>query len=121
MSTTTAKSVSEKSDAVASPPKPAFVKGLAGVVAVQTEISSVDGPTSTLLYRGINIHELAERAQYEEVAYLLLFGRLPNATELGDFNFRLIANRWLPAPMYDFLRALPRDTVPMEVLRTGVS
>jgi citrate synthase len=103
------------------PPKPAFVKGLAGVVAVQTEISSVDGPTSTLLYRGINIHELAERARYEEVAYLLLFGHLPNEKELGDFTFRLIANRWLPAPAYDLLRQLPRDTVPMEVLRTGIS
>jgi citrate synthase len=123
MSTTTAQSVSDqKSDGAATqPPKPAFVKGLAGVVAVQTEISSVEGPTSTLLYRGINIHELAERAQYEEVAYLLLYGRLPNASELADFNFRLVANRWLPAPLYDWLRALPHDTIPMEVLRTGIS
>ena len=127
MSTATARSVNDKAEsaatsaASAAPSKPAFVKGLAGVVAVQTEISSVDGPTSTLLYRGINIHELAERALYEEVAYLLLFGHLPNAAELGDFNFRLIANRWLPAPTYDLLRQLPRDTVPMEVLRTGIS
>jgi citrate synthase len=121
MSTTTAQTTIEKSDGTPTPPKPAFVKGLAGVVAVQTEISSVDGPTSTLLYRGINIHELAERAQYEEVAYLLLFGHLPTAAELADFNFHLVANRWLPAPMYDMLRQLPRDTVPMEVVRTGVS
>ena len=123
MSTTTAKALSDqKSDGATSlPAKPAFVKGLAGVVAVQTEISSVEGPTSTLLYRGINIHELAERALYEEVAYLLLYGRLPNASELADFTFRLIANRWLPAPMYDWLRALPRDTIPMEALRTGIS
>lgn len=127
MSTTTARSVNDKAESVATsaalatPPKPAFVKGLAGIVAVQTEISSVDGPTSTLLYRGINIHELAERALYEEVAYLLLYGRLPNAAELSDFNFRLIANRWLPAPMYDLLSQLPRDTVPMEVLRTSIS
>lgn len=103
------------------PAKQPFVKGLDGVVAVQTEISSVDGPNSTLLYRGINIHELAEQASYEETAFLLMNGRLPNRSELADFNARLVANRWLPAPMYDMLRALPRDTVPMEALRTAVS
>jgi citrate synthase len=103
------------------PAKQPFVKGLDGVVAVQTEISSVDGPNSTLLYRGINIHELAEQASYEETAYLLMNGNLPNRSQLADFNARLVANRWLPAPMYDMLRALPRDTVPMEALRTAVS
>lgn len=101
--------------------KQPFVKGLDGVVAVQTEISHVDGPNSTLIYRGINIHELAEQATYEEVAYLLLNGRLPNRSQLADFNARLVANRWLPAPVYDLLRGLPRDTVPMEALRVAVS
>jgi citrate synthase len=101
--------------------KKPFVKGLDGIVAVQTEISSVDGPNSTLLYRGINIHELAEQASYEEVAFLLLNGHLPNKSELGDFNARLVANRWLPAPLYDLLRTLPKDTVPMEALRVAVS
>jgi len=101
--------------------KPTFVKGLDGVVAVQTEISSVDGPNSTLLYRGININELAENATYEEVAYLLLYGRLPNKSELADFNARLVANRWLPAPLMDVLKSLPRDAIPMEALRTAVS
>lgn len=103
------------------PSKPAFVKGLDGVVAVQTQISSVDGPNSTLLYRGINIHELAETATYEEVVYLLLNGQLPNQAELANFCARLAAHRWLPAPMFDFLRALPHSTVPMEALRTAVS
>jgi citrate synthase len=88
---------------------------------VQTEISAVDGPNSTLLYRGINIHELAEQASYEEVAFLLLNGHLPNRSELADFNARLVANRWLPAPLYDLLRSLPRDSVPMEALRVAVS
>jgi citrate synthase len=101
--------------------KPPFVKGLDGVVAVQTEISSIDSATSTLLYRGININELAENATYEEVAFLLLEGFLPNRSELADFNARLVANRWLPAPLYDMLRALPKDTVPMEALRVAVS
>jgi citrate synthase len=108
-------------DGGSTPAKQPFVKGLDGIVAVQTEISSVDGANSTLLYRGINIHELAEQASYEETAFLLMNGRLPNRSELGDFNARLVANRWLPAPMYDLLRALPRDTVPMEALRTAVS
>ncbi len=101
--------------------KPTFVKGLDGVVAAQTEISLVDGPNSTLVYRGINIHELAEQASYEEVAFLLLHGHLPNRSELADFNARLVANRWLPAPMYDLLRQLPPDAVPMEALRTAIS
>lgn len=98
-----------------------FVKGLDGIVAVQTEISDVDGPNSTLLYRGINVNELAEQASYEEVAFLLLNGHLPNRSELADFNARLVANRWLPAPMYDLLRTFPRDAVPMEALRVAVS
>lgn len=121
MSTATAQSAGNKPEGTPTPAKPAFVKGLAGIVAVQTAISSVDGPTSTLLYRGINIHELAERADYEEVAFLLLYGKLPTSDELADFNSKLAANRWLPSPMYNMLRQLPRDTVPMEVMRSSVS
>jgi citrate synthase len=101
--------------------KPSFVKGLDGIVAVQTYISMVDGPNSTLTYRGINVNELAEKATYEEVAFLLLHGHLPSKNEYADFNARLVANRWLPAPLYDLLRTLPRDTIPMEALRTAVS
>jgi citrate synthase len=101
--------------------KPAFVKGLDGIVAVQTLISMVDGPNSNLSYRGINVNELVSRATYEEVAFLLLHDHLPNKRDLADFNARLVANRWLPAPLYDLLRQLPRDTVPMEALRTAVS
>jgi citrate synthase len=101
--------------------KPAFVKGLDGIVAVQTYISMVDGPNSNLSYRGINVNELVENATYEEVAFLLLHDHLPSRNELADFNARLVANRWLPAPLYDLLRQLPRDTVPMEALRTAVS
>lgn len=116
-------SASVKGDAVVSTPteKPPFVKGLAGVVAVQTEISSVDGPRSTLIYRGINIHELAERASYEEVVYLLLYGHLPSAAQLASFNERLAANRSIPTQIVDLFRAMPPDTVPMTALRTAVS
>lgn len=101
--------------------KPAFVKGLDGIVAVQTYISMVDGPNSNLSYRGINVNELVSNTTYEEVAFLLLHDHLPSRNELADFNARLVANRWLPAPLYDLIRQLPRDTVPMEALRTAVS
>ena len=103
------------------PSKPAFVKGLDGVVAVQTQISSVDGPNSTLTYHGININELAEFASYEEVAHLLLYGELPGQSELAEFKMQLAANRDVPAPVFDLLRQLPADQVPMIVLRTAVS
>ncbi len=108
-------------DSGSKPAKQPFVKGLDGIVAVQTEISSVDGPNSTLLYRGINMHELAEQASYEETAFLLLYGHLPSRSELADFSSHLASNRWLPAPIYDFLRTLPADTIPMVALRTAVS
>jgi len=103
------------------PSKPAFVKGLDGVVAVQTKISSVDGPNSTLLYYGININELAESASYEEVAHLLLYGALPGRSELAEFKMQLAANRDVPAPVFELLKQLPADLVPMAVMRTAVS
>jgi citrate synthase len=97
------------------------VKGLDGVVAVQTELSSIDGQRGVLTYRGIDIHELAERATYEEVCYLLLQGRLPDRAELDDFRARLAAQRGIPTPLVDLLRAVPRDAVPMDALRTAFS
>jgi citrate synthase len=101
-------------------PRP-FVKGLDGVVAVQTELSSIDGQRGVLTYRGINIHELAEQATYEEVCYLLLYSKLPNRAELADFQARLAAQRALPAGLLDLLRTLPRDSALMDALRTAVS
>ncbi len=102
-------------------PSPAFVKGLAGVVAAQTALSSVDGVNGVLTYRGINIHDLAGRATYEEVAYLLLHGSLPTAFQLAQFKKELAANRELPQPVLDLIKSAPKDTVPMDALRTAVS
>jgi len=102
-------------------PSPAFVKGLAGVVAAQTALSSVDGVNGVLTYRGINIHDLAGRATYEEVAYLLLHGSLPTASQLAQFNKELAANRELPKPVLDLIKSTPKDAVPMDALRTAVS
>ncbi len=103
------------------PSKPPFSKGLAGVVAAQTTISHPDGPISKLIYRGIDIAELAEFATYEEVAHLLIKGTLPTKAELKEFTAHLVGNREIPKSVYKFLQGLPKTAVPMEALRTAVS
>lgn len=99
-------------------PKP---EGLEGVVAASTALSHVFGEEGRLVYRGYDIHELAGKASFEEVAYLLWVGRLPNERELADFLGKLDANRSLPEGMIEILRQLPPETAPMDALRTGVS
>jgi 2-methylcitrate synthase/citrate synthase II len=101
-------------------PKPAYSPGLAGVVAGETSICSVD-PNSGLLYRGYDIHELASKASFEEVAYLLLNGELPDGGELANFTTQLAAERSLPDPVVKMLRLMRKTTHPMDMLRTGVS
>ena len=96
-------------------------KGLAGVVAANSGICWIDGDAGVLAYRGIDIHELAEKSTFEESTYLLWFGRLPNATELADFSKKLADARVMDAKMLDLLRSFPKDATPMEVLRTAVS
>jgi citrate synthase len=100
---------------------PTFSKGLAGVVAAQTSLSSVDGTNGVLTYRGINIHDLAGKASYEEVVYLLWYGKLPNRAELADFKKQLAANRSLPVAVSDHIAGAPTGATPMDVLRTAVS
>ncbi|HEV2529805.1 MAG TPA: citrate/2-methylcitrate synthase [Thermomicrobiales bacterium] len=99
-------------------PKPS---GLEGIVAASTALSHVFGEEGRLVYRGYEIHELAGRASFEEVAFLLYHGHLPVAKELADFQQRLNANRTLPQGLVDLIRSLPADTPPMDALRTGVS
>jgi citrate synthase len=96
-------------------------KGLEGIVAAKSSICWIDGAAGVLAYRGIDIHELAERSDFEEVCYLLWYGRLPNRQELAKFENDLAAERKLHPRIYDFLRMVPREAVPMEVLRTAVS
>ncbi len=100
--------------------KPSYSPGLAGVVAGETAICWVD-PNAGLMYRGYDIHEMAKQANFEEVAYLLLNGELPNAQQLMDFGKQIAAERALPEPVLDMLRLLPKTMHPMDVLRTGVS
>ncbi len=99
-------------------PKP---EGLEGVVAASTALSHVFGEEGRLVYRGYDIHELAGKASFEEVAHLLWLGHLPNRRELDELNRKLGANRALPEALVTILRALPEETEPMDALRTGVS
>ncbi len=101
--------------------KPKKSGGLAGVVAGQTAIATVGKEGKGLNYRGYSIHDLAEHATFEEVAFLLLHGELPTASDLGEFQDRLVAQRGLPAPLLATLEAIPATAHPMDVLRTGCS
>ncbi len=96
-------------------------KGLQDVVANDSKICFIDGARGILSYRGIDIHELAERSTFEETAYLLWQGKLPTETELVQFSAELAAARYLPEAVIEFLRGLPATASPMEVLRTAVS
>jgi 2-methylcitrate synthase/citrate synthase II len=99
---------------------PAYSPGLAGVIAGETQICWVD-PNAGLMYRGYDIHEMAEKASFEEVAYLLLNGDLPNVKGLAEFARQIAAERELPGPVVKMLRLMPRSAHPMDMLRTGVS
>ena len=95
--------------------------GLAGVSAGETAIATVGKEGSGLNYRGYSIHDLAENAVFEEVAFLLLHGHLPNSTQLESFRSRLVGNRGLPPALCQTLKAIPASAHPMDVLRTGCS
>jgi citrate synthase len=96
-------------------------KGLEGVVIGTTAISQVDGANGRLIYRGYEIAELAGKATFEEVSYLLWEGHLPNRGQLDALTVRLREQRSLPDAALATLRALPASTHPMDALRTGVS
>ncbi len=101
-------------------PQP-FSKGLEGVVAGETAISDVDGQRCQLVYRGYNIDELAGKATYEEVSYLLLRGALPARSQLASWTKLLEASRLLEPPVEALLERLPKTADPMALLRTAIS
>ncbi|HEX4019897.1 MAG TPA: citrate synthase [Acidobacteriaceae bacterium] len=96
-------------------------RGLEGIVAANSGICWIDGDAGVLAYRGIDIHELAEKSNFEETCYLLWFGTLPTASQLAEFRRHLAASRTLPEPIIRLLQSLPKNGTPMEVLRTAVS
>ena len=95
--------------------------GLRGVKIAQTRISDVDGDAGRLIYRGYLIQELASRATFEEVAYLLLFEKLPSRAELLNFKGRLSRERELPADLIAALKTRPANALAMDVLQAAVS
>ncbi|OOG27852.1 citrate (Si)-synthase [Thioalkalivibrio denitrificans] len=95
-------------------------RGLKGIYFERSGVSHIDGSKGELLYRGYSIHDLATQSTFEEVAYLLIHGELPNETELAEFDARLKGARQLPQQVYDIIAAT-KDGHPMDVLRTAVS
>jgi citrate synthase len=105
-----------------SSPAPAKKKaGLEDVVAADSSIGDVDGINGVLIYQGINIHDLAEHATFEEVVYLLWHGRLPKRAELDELRRSLAENQELPREVVEMMRRFPRDAEPMDALRTAIS
>ncbi len=95
-------------------------RGLAGVYLDRSPTTFIDGQEGKLLYRGYNIHDLAEQSHFEETAYLLLLGHLPTQAELDEFDATLKAARPIPDGVVEIIRAV-KDAHPMDVLRTATS
>jgi 2-methylcitrate synthase/citrate synthase II len=104
--------------APAASPTTAYSPGLEGIIAGETAIASLE---DGLRYRGYAVGELAEHCTYEEVAFLLLYGDLPNRGDLEDFRRRLSQYRQLPDTLQSFLQKLPATVGGMDALRTAVS
>jgi citrate synthase len=98
-----------------------FKEGLEDVVAADSSICYIDGNRGVLSYRGIDIHELAEKSSFEEVCYLLWEGRLPRREELEETRRRIGQERTLPQEMLELLSSLVPHLTPMDALRTMVS
>jgi 2-methylcitrate synthase len=101
--------------------KPKKSVALSGVVAGNTALSSVGRTGNDLHYRGYDILEIATDSEFEEIAYLLIHGRLPNRAELAGYKAHLRSLRGVPATVRTVLEALPAASHPMDVMRSGVS
>ncbi|MDN0083807.1 2-methylcitrate synthase [Crenobacter sp. SG2305] len=101
--------------------KPKKSVALSGVAAGNTALCTVGRTGNDLHYRGYDILDIAERCEFEEVAYLLVHGKLPNPAELAGYKQKLKSLRGLPASVKAVLEALPASAHPMDVMRTGVS
>lgn len=96
-------------------------EGLADVIACSSAICFIDGQKGRLLYRGYDVRDLAEKSTFEEVAYLLWYGRLPGLTEFQAFLDGFTSSMALPVETIMILRMFPNAATPMEILRTAVS
>src|SRR4051794_23699094 len=95
--------------------------GLEGVVAAPSEICFIDGVAGRLVYRGYEIGDLVEHATFEETAFLLWENKLPNRGELASLQEQIAASANLPEHTMRVLKAMPKQTEPMDALRTAVS
>lgn len=95
--------------------------GLRGQIAGQTALCTVGKTGAGLTYRGYDVRELAAECDFEEVAYLLFYGELPNKQQLTDYKGRLKTMRDLPQPLKEVLERIPASAHPMDVMRTGSS
>jgi len=121
VSTTTNSSTSVSNDTTStssSSQKPTYSKGLAGIYAGETAISTVGKEGVGLTYRGFGIIDLAQNCIFEEIAYLLLYGRLPTRQELNDYCKSLEQYRVLPKVVTDLLEEIPPTSHPMNVMKT---
>ncbi|MDY7544717.1 2-methylcitrate synthase [Glaciimonas sp. CA11.2] len=109
------------SEAQVTPFKPKKSVALSGVTAGNTALCSVGKTGNDLHYRGYDILDIANTCEFEEIAYLLVHGKLPTAAELKGYKAKLKSLRGLPASVKAALEALPAASHPMDVMRTGVS
>ncbi|HYA46444.1 MAG TPA: 2-methylcitrate synthase [Burkholderiales bacterium] len=105
----------------AAAPKPKKSVALSGVPAGNTALCTVGRSGNDLHYRGYDILDFADQAEFEEIAYLLVHEKLPSAAELTGYKTKLRALRGLPAPVKSALERVPASAHPMDVMRTGVS
>ena len=98
-----------------------LIPGLSGVPAAKSAVSYIDGEKGVLEFRGIAIEELAARSNFEEAAYLLLFGSLPTEGQLERFNNDLTHHRRIKFRIVDLLKTLPDAVHPMEALQSAAA
>jgi 2-methylcitrate synthase/citrate synthase II len=98
-----------------------YSPGLEGVLAGVSSLSHIDAERNVLTYRGYDVQDLCDHATFEEVAYLLLYGELPNAPQLAEFADWLIYEREVPEAVYGVLRLLPPESEPMDWLKVAVA
>ncbi len=98
-----------------------IAKGLAGIIVDESRNSFVDGKKGLLVYKGYDIHELAQKSNFEETVFLLWYGYLPTKMQLEEFSARLAEHRPLPHELLDCMVHWPKGAHPMDILRTAVS
>jgi 2-methylcitrate synthase len=108
-------------DYIAEPEKMNVKKGLEGVVMDTSSVSKVNAETNSLVYRGYPVQDLAENCSFEEVAYLMYNGELPNATQLSEFSKKEKSLREISKDNLNVIKTLPKKCHPMDSIRTGVS